>query len=348
MPAGVFLYLLVAAGWPFTVLMAGVVTVWLVARHWNRSRGSRAWPLLAAWTLGLALASPAILALLEYHSFTIRAERWATIDPKWAVPAEAFGGAIVPQMPAYWDAFLGHFNSDVRPGGSRNSCETYCGLVPCVALLAALARWRRRFARKYRWELGLAAFVALLCCWGSAGAFRWSFRWLPLLHLLLGLLGSLAVQQWSSLAKPNSPVELRRQWFGCLGSWSCLFVGAILAYVWLTSAFAVDPYFAWVGLSLLALSLVWLLGDLRLPANSWARGWLPVGVMGLALVVGSFRPGDAVPRWNIRDAICQSGPFDRRERTWRRCRCTTFMPGAKAWGKSTASPTRPCMRACRS
>lgn len=309
-PAGVFLYLLVAAGWPFTVLMAGLVTVWLLARNCHLFRRGQLWPPLAAWALGLALASPAILALLEYHSFTARAETWSTIDSKWAVPAEAFGGAIVPQMPASWFAFEGDFQTDRRPDGSRNSCEMFCGLVPCVALLAAMVTGRRRFAGQYRWELGLAAAVAVLCCWGSLGAFRWSFRWLPLLHLLLGLLGGLAVEQWPSLVNPDRPLESHPRWSACLGGWSCMCVGTILVYVWLMSV-AVDVYFIGVGLSLLALSLAWLLGERWLPANSGARGWLPVGVMGVALVVGSVRPVDAVPHWSIGEAIREPGPFDK-------------------------------------
>lgn len=55
LPAALFVYLVVAAGWPFTVLMAGTVTVWLAARNWGQLR-LRVWPLMAAWALGLALA----------------------------------------------------------------------------------------------------------------------------------------------------------------------------------------------------------------------------------------------------------------------------------------------------
>ncbi len=53
-PAGLFLFLLITAGWPFTILMAGLITLWSMARTWADKRlpsgarrpwshGSRRW-----------------------------------------------------------------------------------------------------------------------------------------------------------------------------------------------------------------------------------------------------------------------------------------------------------------
>ena len=56
-----------------------------------------------------------------------------------------------------------------------------------VALLAGLIAFGRAFVRAIKWELGLLLLVLLLCMLPTANVFRWSFRWLPLLHLILAL-----------------------------------------------------------------------------------------------------------------------------------------------------------------
>lgn len=219
LPAGIALYLLLTAGQPFTDLMAVIVTAWLLAKHWRLPK-NRLWPIPAAWAFGLALASPAILALLEYHSFTIRSARWFDICTTWGVPVSAFAGAIIPPIPVSWVGFVGN---NVDPFGLRHSTETFCGMAPCVALLAIIICRRMEFVRRYRWELGLLGFVAVLCCFGAAGAFRWPFRWLPLLHLCIGLLGAFALQEWSCPRKttPSSkataaPLRCSKFWWHSL------------------------------------------------------------------------------------------------------------------------------------
>jgi hypothetical protein len=44
-----------------------------------------------------------------------------------------------------------------------------------------------------KWELGLLAVVLLIAMLPSANVFRWSFRWLPLLHLALALIAAAAL-----------------------------------------------------------------------------------------------------------------------------------------------------------
>ena len=47
-----------------------------------------------------------------------------------------------------------------------------------------------------KWELGLLAVVLLIAMLPSANVFRWSFRWLPLLHLVLALIAAEALAQF--------------------------------------------------------------------------------------------------------------------------------------------------------
>ena len=194
-PAGIFLYFLLAVGWPFTVLMAVVVTAWLCLKTGSAWRPRKLWPTVAAWLVGLALAAPAIGPLLEYYPYTLRPAALASIGTEavatdaagtylFSMPFSALPGTILPLTLADWHWW--------GPPPPRPAYEMYCGLVPAVALFAGVLKFRTKFLRQYRWEFGLLVAVTLLCHYGATGTFRCPFRWLPLFHLLLGLLGALA------------------------------------------------------------------------------------------------------------------------------------------------------------
>lgn len=370
-PAGVLLYLLFAAGQPFTDLMAATVTVWLVAKNWHLPK-RRLWPVAAAWALGLALASPAIFALLEYHSFTRRSTTWSAVGSSRTMPLSAFLGTVVPPMPASGTDYCA---IDVGPMELRHSYEASCGLVPCVALLAILIRRWDRFVRKRGWELAMLAFAVMLCYWGEFGAFRWSFRWLPLFHLILGLLGGFAVQDWALPDEREPHANRDVVWFarpsvwfrvllaamligigiesphkaqtcgyvavlGCLlafvywvrrvpwwegsrgqavfarwseypGSWSCLLVSAVIAYVWIVLPSFMPSQFTLVGLLLLGISAVWMLGNRWFPMASQTGSWLPVLIVVLALTAGAYRSDQTLPRWPLSETIRQPEPLER-------------------------------------
>lgn len=233
-PAGLSLYLLIAAGWPFSVLMAGTVIVWLSIRSWPLFRSGKAWPIPAACVLGVALAMPAILSLLEYHTFTKRSATWSYVSKIWNVPVSAFGGAMVPAMPAGWSTFRASFEKDIGPEGLRHSTETFGGLVPYAALLAMLLRRRKTFIHRHRWELALLGLTVVLCHCGAVGAFRWSFRWLPLFHLCIGLLGGFALQEWSASEEPTSDAECG-PWFTRCTSWVYIIAGMVAGAVCIES-----------------------------------------------------------------------------------------------------------------
>ncbi len=187
LPAGFFLYLILAAGWPFSILMIFVITVFLALRTGlERRRLPALWPLLAAWAWGAALAAPAILTFLEYLGSGLRAEHRGMLEWQWTVPPTALLGLITPYYTTEWFGFGGrHY--------AKPAVELACGLVPPVALAAAVLRLRRAFLRAFRWELVALSLLLLLVVLPSMAPFRYSFRWLPLLHLLLGLLGAQAL-----------------------------------------------------------------------------------------------------------------------------------------------------------
>src|SRR6185369_13413627 len=102
--SGVFIYLVLAGGWPFTVLMLIVATLVSWARAPNARRGALV--LAAAWAVGAGLSAPAWSTFLAYGSETVRGGRWlSSLRWSWTVPPEALVGLVLPSFPASWRMF---------------------------------------------------------------------------------------------------------------------------------------------------------------------------------------------------------------------------------------------------
>jgi hypothetical protein len=146
-------------------------------------------------------------------------------------------------------------------------------LVPLAALAAAW--WRgRELVRRAGWELGLAGLGLAVAMAPGVGNFRWSFRWLPLFFVALGLAGGHAL---ALLARPGGRGA---------APWAAV---AVLA-VWL-AALARGPLGAHVlvqGGFLLACCLVWVCAEGRL-VPALAR-WAPGAVLLLTLLVHYANP----------------------------------------------------------
>jgi hypothetical protein len=250
LPAGVFLYLLLAAGWPFAVVMAGMVSVWLALRNRRSLRDlMRLWPIAAAWVVGLGLSSPAWLMLLEFTPHTMRGRTppWQ-LNTEWLVPLSALPGLIFPPLITEWSIFD---HGEVP----RRCMELTGGLVPVIVLAAALLRLRGPFLRRAGWELGLAGFLLLLCLVPTLSNFRYSFRWLPFFFLTLGLAAgqALALFRQSGASLPR------------LGFWATLAVFV----VWSTAIWRVpvyDHFAVLYALLLLSGCLAWTWVERRKPA----------------------------------------------------------------------------------
>ncbi|HUR79683.1 MAG TPA: hypothetical protein VM733_02890, partial [Thermoanaerobaculia bacterium] len=132
--------------------------------------------------LGLGLSAPAVLMLLEYFPYTARESAATTVESMWYVPVTAFFGLVIPAFAATWHVFAG-----VLP---HPAVELLGAFVPLAALIAG---WTH--VKRFRTELALLAVVTVLMLLPSAGPFRWSFRWLPLFHLILAILGAVALQK---------------------------------------------------------------------------------------------------------------------------------------------------------
>ncbi len=186
-----FVYLLITGGFPYTVLMLALVAAWLALKSLGTTRRlASLWPLLLGLALGLGLAAPAWLALLDYVHGSARGESAnAGAHWQWLVPPTALPGLVWPAWTVPWTDF-----------GNRSlphaAVELACGTVPPLALLAGLFLLRGEFVRRRKWELGLLALVLAIAMLPSANVFRWSFRWLPLLHLVMALVAAEALAQF--------------------------------------------------------------------------------------------------------------------------------------------------------
>src|SRR5215813_12347285 len=131
-----FVYLLITGGFPYTVLMLGLVVVWLALRSLfevgaidpNRpSRLTRIGPLFLGVILGVSLAAPAWLALLDYVQGSARQSLDATAHWQWLVPWKAWPGVILPPWTVDWSNFI----TKLEP---HRAAELACGMVAPTAL----------------------------------------------------------------------------------------------------------------------------------------------------------------------------------------------------------------------
>jgi hypothetical protein len=193
-----FVYLLVTGGFPYTVLMLALLAAWLGAKSLGETRRlSSLWPLVIGLAFGFGLSAPAWLALFDYVHGSARAEQVSAAGHwQWLVPPAALPGFLRPEWTVRWT----DFSSRAVP---HAAIELACGTVPPLALFAGLLFLRGQFVRRVKWELGLLGVVLLIAMLPSANVFRWSFRWLPFLHLILALIAVEALAQFQFRAVWN-------------------------------------------------------------------------------------------------------------------------------------------------
>ncbi len=271
-----FVYLLLTGGFPYTVVMLGLVSAWLAlravsGRHW-RALG----PLAAGWLLGLGLAAPAWLSLLTYMAGSKRSSGAGVEHSAWTVPLAAWPGTILPDWTTTWRDF-GNFPS------THAALELAGAFVPVVALMAALAWRRRALWRAVRWELGLLGVVMLLCVLPSPGVFRWSFRWLPLFHLVLALTGGRALALVLAVRR-RTPGSL----WGCLarnpGAWAFASVAVVWVLMTILHTDNADKLTRDLPWLTLIIAGAWMLADACLMRRrAWAM-WVPAAVVFVSLL----------------------------------------------------------------
>ena len=288
-----FVYLLITGGFPYTVVMLGVLALWLAARSLGETRSVvSVWPLVLGLLLGLGLSAPAWLALLDYVDGSARATQDSSEHFQWRVPISALPGFILPNWTVNWT----DFSTRLMP---HTATELACGIVPPAALLAGLIAFGRSFLRTIKWELGLLVLVLLLSMLPSAGVFRWSFRWLPFLHVVLALCAaeSLRLFASSTAARLNKP--------GVMGF--ILLLVAVLA-AWLGGANGNHAFpFVWV---MLGIGAVWALLEILSPVSFREGTPAIVTVASLLAIYLCIPPNCGVPKYNLSQGLTKPAPLD--------------------------------------
>jgi hypothetical protein len=240
---------------------------------------------IGASMLGLGFAAPAILSLLEYFGATVRASKVALFEPNWSVPPPALVGLILPTFSTRWFAFGGEL--------LHASVELAGGLIPLAGFAAMMCFDRYRLYRD-RWaELLLLGFLLLAVVLPSAGPFRWSFRWLPLFHLVLAIVGLYALE-----------LALRqRRNIGSLIT--ATLVGGAMS-IELIGDRSLSPSVV-LALTLLASCGLWFAFS-RGGGGAFFPVWITVASIVITFVFMS-RNSD-VPRWELTDAVFDSAPYD--------------------------------------
>jgi hypothetical protein len=223
----VFVYLVVTGGFPYTVLMLALIAAWLGIRSLGQTRRlPSVWPLFLGILLGFGLAAPAWLALLDSVHGSARAVQDSAEHFQWRVPLAALPGFVIPNWTVNWV----DFSSRLMP---HTAGELACGVVPPIALIAGLILLRRALLRRISWELGLLVIALLLCMLPTAGVFRWSFRWLPLVHLVLALCAAESLRLFGSAG-----MALARGWAPAFATCAAL----LGTYIWIPPNCGVPKY----------------------------------------------------------------------------------------------------------
>ena len=290
-----FVYLLVTGGFPYTVGMLGLLIAWLAVKSLvGTKKLSSVLPLIFGSLLGLGLSAPAWLALIDYVHGSARQADPASAHFQWLVPPTALPAFILPNWTVNWTNFSSR-------GAPHTSAELTCGLVAPVALLAGLLRQPLSVVRRTKWELALFFLVLIISMLPSANLFRWSFRWLPLVHLLLALCAAEALQLLES-----SP----RRFFSRPGLWALAIVAFTIAAMLLTRT---GGRYAWpFVLILFCLAVLWATID-SLPANFRAlQRWTPA-VITFATLLATYLclpTNCGVPKFNLSQELLSPAPLD--------------------------------------
>ena len=277
-----FIYLLIAGGFPYTILMLGVVTAWLALRALVTTREWHA-PLRMAvgWVLGIGLSAPAWLSLTEMSRGSRRATETFPAQ-QWMVPFDGLPGFILPAWTVDWV----QFEAEIAP---HAALELACGFAPAVILLVAAFSLRTRFLRAHAWLLSLLACTLVVCMLPGAGIFRFSFRWLPLVHLTLALLAGTALEQWLAIRQPA------RIWGrDNLGTWAlAIVVTTVLVMVFTGQSTSTDT--TALPLAFVCIAAMWWALDGALHKHAVLRRWTAAAVTFAALLMTYRDMGTAGP-----------------------------------------------------
>jgi hypothetical protein len=287
-----FVYLVVTGGFPYTVVMLGVIAIWLAARSLFETRSlNPLWPMIFGIALGFGLSAPAWLALLDYVQGSGRVVTSARAHQQWVVPLAALPGFVLPCWTVNW----ADFSTRYVP---HTGAEMASGLVAPAAFVAGLLAGGRGFVRRIRSDLFLLVGLLIVSMLPSAGVFRWSFRWLPLIHLVLVLCAAEGLRAAEKKPRALSP--------GIIG---LLLVGVTAVFMLLFNLGG--PYTFPLTWMLLGFAGLWAALDFWRINFRW-RAWGPVAITFVAFLATylCIRPNCGVPKYNLAQELTQPAPLD--------------------------------------
>jgi hypothetical protein len=303
-----FVYLVVTGGFPYTILMLALLIAWLACRAVALREGGSIktlgktknilsiLPLTIGVALGVGLAAPAWLAILDYVQGSGREVQSASEHWQWLVPLAALPAFILPCWTINWVNFSGR----LMP---HTATEMACGLVAPAALVAGLFSHGRELVRQIKWELGLLLVALIIAMLPSANVFRWSFRWLPFVHLVLVICAAEALRAISTAQDRHgifaSPARL------ALALVALIAILMSILHVGGTHEFPL----IWI---LLGLAAAWAAADFFSDRNSLVREWTPAFITFAALLATYFciPPNCGVPKFNLDQKLIEAAPLD--------------------------------------
>jgi hypothetical protein len=282
-----FVYLVVTGGFPYTVLVLVLLIVWMACRAVALREGGSLLPMMIGAALGFGMSAAAWLAIFDYVHGSAREMQTADEHWQWIVPWRALPGLILPCWTVNWADFFTHYLP-------HTATELAGGVVALAALVAGFI-WRPRLLiRRMKWELVLLLVVLVLCMIPTAGVFRWSFRWLPLFHLVLALCAAEVLR-----VRPKSPT----------GSTMVLLLIAVTIPM---SIFGLaGNYGPTVTWAYFQIAVVWALCELFLPRMKF-REWAPP-VATFAILLATYLcipPNCGVPKYNLSQEVLDPAPLD--------------------------------------
>ncbi len=293
-----FVYLLVTGGFPYTVLMLLLLIAWLSIKFatanpssggsLGQTRSIRSiLPMLFGVALGFGMSAPAWLAILDLIQGSARELQSPSAHWEWIVPPAALPGLILPCWTVSWV----NFSSRHVP---HTGMELACGLVAPVALITGFVWCGWTLVRQIKWELILLALVLLLAMLPTAGLFRWSFRWLPFVHLVLAICAAEVLQ-----VRPLSATAAT--------TFALVVLTGITMSILRTGGSCAFPL-TWIFFGLAA---VWCFSEFFL-CDSKFQKWTPVGITFLALLATYLYipPNGGVPKYNLSQELLKPLPLD--------------------------------------
>lgn len=310
--AAVPMALVLLAGWPFATAMLALVTFYIVLRpNGGPSRLSRAARIGLAGALALGLSAPAWMTLLAHGTATTRASDTSRLAATWLVPWDAWPGMVIPTWSVLWHTNMGWVLS--------NSPTLFNGLVPVVGLMVGWRMKGREFFQVIRTEVfGIAALV-LLASLPSVRPLQNSFRWLPLLHLVIALAGARGLTLESGDNSPTSDSKtpfwkrvLRRICVPRNRGFSALLLVGPVAFIQLMPGMAPTTTFAPIAWKFVLLALGWMVADFIFETKPLVLSAVAVGVAATTLSLTNMDVSQRTtkPRWALDEGARRPAPME--------------------------------------